>query len=71
MVSSDIFFRKWGVGVVNFCLSVLRNVAGRYEKPSKTQTIGPKRLKYGLKLSQEDTLDVPRFRQAIFFKIGV
>ena len=47
---------------------VPREVAGGYEKPSKIHTNAPKRLKYGLKWSQEDTLDDPWCPQTIFFQ---
>ena len=39
-----------------------------YQIPSKIQTTGPKSLKYGLKWSQENTLDDPRCPQTIFFQ---
>ena len=49
-MSSEIFL---GVDMV------LCKVAGKYEIPSKTLTAAPKRVKYGLKLSQEGNIDNP------------
>ena len=43
-------------------------MTGRYKKPSKIHTNTPKRLKYGLKRSQEDTLHDPGCPQTIFFQ---
>ena len=50
---------------------VLWNVAGGLKKPPKTRTKCAKRLKYGLKSFQEDTLDDPWFPQTFFFKNGL
>ena len=47
---------------------VLQKVVGLYEKPYKTQTIGQKRIVYGLKWSQENTLDDPWGPRTIFFQ---
>ena len=64
------FFQKWGVGVLKFWSWGIKGalkVAGRYKKPSKIQTTWPKWLKYGLKWSQEDSLDDPWCPQTSFF----
>ena len=51
---------------------VLLKAAGGYIEPSKILTFAPKRLKYGLKWSTQDTLDDPWCPQTIFFqKLGV
>ena len=42
--------------------------AGKYIEAFQIQTNAPKSLKYGLKLSQEDTLEVPWFPQICFFQ---
>ena len=49
---------------------VLQKVVGLYEKPYKTQTIGQKRIVYGLKWSQENTLDDKKFPHTFFLKMG-
>ena len=51
---------------------VPRKVVGGYIEASQIQTNAPKWLKYGLKWSQEDILDVPWFPETILlFKIWV
>ena len=47
---------------------VLQKVAGGYKNPSKIPTNAPKRFKYGLKWSIEDTLDYPWCTPTFFLK---
>ena len=45
-----------------------KNVSFSIKKACKINTYAPKRLKYGLKWSQENTLDDQRGPQTIFFQ---
>ena len=45
-----------------------KNWRAGIKKLYKTLTMGPKRLKYGLKWSPEDTLGDPWFLQTFFFQ---
>ena len=47
---------------------VARKLAGGYIEASEIQTYAPKMLKYGLKWSQENTLDDARCPRLIFFQ---
>ena len=73
MVSSDIFLKKWGPQFFSDRYKLVpRKVVGGYIEASQIQTNAPKWLKYGLKWSQEDILDVPWFPETILlFKTWV
>ena len=61
-VPRGFFFQNGSVKVSKFCLPGKNDALvgdGRVQTPSKIQTTGPRRLKYGLNRSQINTVDDP------------